>query len=100
MEAYEPQWTLTSAAQPIAWAFSFCATCLTIGCLPELSRWTGFLLLIAPACGALYTSPNLSPDTYFNDTYSRFVIILFSYMVALCFMPEGRVHVSPVIDPM
>ncbi|KAK7187088.1 tat pathway signal sequence [Paraphaeosphaeria sporulosa] len=88
--ALQDEWTLALAAQPIAWAFSFCATCLAVGCVPDLGKWTGFIVLLAPASGALYTSPNLSPNKYFNDTYSRFVIILFSYMVALCFMPGSR----------
>ncbi|KAF1979124.1 hypothetical protein BU23DRAFT_595108 [Bimuria novae-zelandiae CBS 107.79] len=94
MAGHDTEWTLTSAAQPIAWAFSFCFTCLAVGCLPELNRWTGFLLLVAPAYGALQTSPKLSPDDFFNDTYSRFVIILSSYIVALCFMPGGRAGIT------
>ncbi|OAG10842.1 uncharacterized protein CC84DRAFT_1173178 [Paraphaeosphaeria sporulosa] len=92
--ALQDEWTLALAAQHIAWAFSFCATCLAVGCVPDLGKWTGFIVLLAPASGALYTSPNLSPNKYFNDTYSRFVIILFSYMVALCFMPGSRVSVT------
>ncbi|PVH93046.1 hypothetical protein DM02DRAFT_677091 [Periconia macrospinosa] len=90
MQFHNDHWNLNLAAQPIAWAFSFCFTCVVVGSLPELSSWTGVILLLAPAYGSLQTSPKLSPDDYFNDTYSRFVIILFSYMVALCFMPNGR----------
>lgn len=87
-------WTISSGAQPITWALSFCFTCLAIGKVPELNRWTGLLLLAGPAYGALKTSPNLSPDNTLNDIYSRFVIILSAYIAAYCFMPGAGTSVS------
>lgn len=94
MQILGHDWNLSLEPQPIAWAFSFCISCLVVGRFPELGRWTGFLLLLAPAFGSLQTSPNLPMSHDLNDTYSRFVIILFSYMVALCFMPRGRAGIT------
>lgn len=87
------EWTLRSAAQPITWAFSFSFTCLVVGRFPDLNKWTGFLLLAAPAYGALQASPNLTPILQLNDIFSRYVIILFSHMVALNFMQESSTNV-------
>lgn len=87
------EWTLRSAAQPIAWAFSFSFTCLVVGRFPDLNKWTGFLLLAAPAYGALQASPSLTPSSQLNDIFSRYVIIMFSHMVALNFMQEDSTSV-------
>jgi hypothetical protein len=87
------EWTLRSAAQPITWAFSFCFTCIVVGRFPYLNKWTGFLLVAAPAYGALQASPNLTPNLQLNDIFSRFVIILFSHMVALSFMKYDYTNV-------
>jgi hypothetical protein len=98
MTTQDVEWTLRSAALPIAWAFSFCFTCLVIGITRDLSRWTVTWLLLASAYGAFQTSENFSPDDELNDTYSRFVIILSSHMEALCFMREGRVTVCTRVN--
>jgi len=94
MSVKDEDWSFATAAQSIAWSFSFCFSCIVIGSLSDLRGWVGVFMFLVPALGAFQTSDKFSPDDYFNDTYTRFIIILSSHMLALCFEKRLPTEVS------
>jgi hypothetical protein len=98
MSTLREPWTLAEGARPLLWSATYLFSCLLIVSYSTntFNRWTIFFFLAIPAAyNTFQTSDNLSPDDTLNDIYLRFVIILSSHIVYLCFNPSvshGLVH--------